>query len=556
MYDMAEKITNLNTHLSQLKVERDSWESHWQDLGDFFSPRSVRFLSSDVNKGTKKFDKIINNTATKSLRTLSSGMMAGLTSPARPWFRLVTDPKFMENATVKTWLFDVQTKMMEVFSRSNVYQVLPTTYRNLGLYGTACQLLLEDEDDIIRLYSLPTGTYYIANNAKGKVDVVFREFRMTVRQMVAEYGYDNCSSVVRAMKDGNNCEQWIDLVQVIQPNCDRDPYKIDNKNKKYVSLTYEFGNNEGQFLRMSGYDEFPAQCPRWDNIGEDVYGESPGMVALGDVKGLQLIEKRGYQAADKIVNPPMIADAMLQNRRTSLLPGDVTYISGLSTAAGAPYRAAIEVNPAAMQVMELKAREVETRIRSAMYEDLMLMLATGDNSQMTAREVEERHQEKLLVLGPVMERLGDELLDPMIDRTFEIMLRKGMLPEPPKVIQGQELSIEYISIMAQAQKLIGTAAIERLYGFAGNLSAVRPDVMDKLDIDQTIDEYAAMVGTPPRIVKGDEEVAQIRSAREQQMQMQQAAQMAQPLQQTAQAAKVLSETGMDDPSALTRLLGA
>jgi hypothetical protein len=157
------------------------------------------------------------------------------------------------------------------------------------------------------------------------------------------------------------------------------------------------------------------------------------------------------------------------------------------------------------------------------------------------------------MLGPVLERLNDELLDPLIDRCFNIMVKMGMVPPPPKELEGMDLSVEYISVMAQAMKLTGITGIERLMGFAGQLAQANPAVLDKIDFDQAIDEYAAMVGVPPSLVLDDEAVLKTRQDRAAKQQY--AEQMA-AMTQGIENAKTLSETQVTDEAALGQMMNA
>lgn len=548
---MAEesKRQRLDRRLSELTTERSSFIRHWQDLSDYILPRQARFTVTDRNRGDRKNSKIIDNTATLAVRTLSSGMMSGITSPARPWFQLRTaDPRLNEYTPVKMWLDLVKTRMSEVFLRSNLYTTLPMTYADLGVFGTNAFAILEDDEDVIRCYPFPIGSYAIGTSYRGNVDSVYREFQMTVRQLVGQFGLAACSTSVRNQWERGNNESWIDVVHVVEPNENHDERKAASKFKRFKSCYYEKGAEGDNMLREAGFDDFPVMAPRWSLTGEDVYGHSPGMDALGDIRALQLEQRRKAQAIDKMVNPPMTAPSSLRNQRASLLPGDVTY---LDTAQGQQgFAPAYEINPRINELM-MDIQENQGRIRRAFFEDLFLMIANDQRSNITAREIQERHEEKLLMLGPVLERLNDELLDPLIDRTFGIMMRMGLIPPPPKELQGMDLSVEYVSVMAQAMKLTGITGIERFMAFAGNVAQARPEVMDKIDFDQVIDEYANMVGTPPSIVLDDETVAKTRQARaEQQAQMQQAAM----LQQTADTAKTLSDTQVTDENAVGAMI--
>jgi hypothetical protein len=546
-------VQKLEARRVALETERSSFISHWQEISQYISVRTSRFLHDERNKGDKVNQMIINETATLALRTLESGLMAGMSSPARPWFVLgPPDPEMAEFGPVKDWLDTVTRMMREVFVRSNLYSALPKAYGALGAYATAAFGVVEDEREVVRFYPFPVGSFLIDCNERMNVDTLYRDFSMTVRQLVSKFGKKNCSPAVQSAWDRGNYGTWIPVVHSIEPNFARMAGKLNARDKDFLSVYYEKGHQEP--LRVAGFDEFPALAPRWHVNGEDVYGtRCPGMDALGSVKALQLEERRKYQAIDKMVNPPLNADASLRNTGADMLPGGVNWIANLSQSANAGVRPVYEINPRLNELM-LDIKEVEGRIRRTFFEDLMLMLARGENSQMTAREVEERHQEKLLVLGPMMEQQNDDLFDPLIDRVFNIMLRRGLFPEPPEELQGQPLRVEYVSIMAQAQKLIGVAGIERFIGFVGNLAGIKPEALDKVDIDQAIDEYGEMTGVPSKILVPDEEVLEIRRVRAEAQQAQQAAAAMPAVSQGAQAAKALSETNVTEVNALTRLL--
>jgi hypothetical protein len=555
---MAETLRErLERRKAQMKNERNSFIPHYREITDFISPRTARYLTTVTSKGTKTFGSIINNTATLSMRTFKSGMMAGASSPARPWFRLTVQERYMKSAAVKAWLYEVETAMRDVFTKSNFYNSLPLVYGALGGYGTGCQLIEEDYEEVIRCYPFPVGSYMIALNEKNQVDTWCREFPMTVRNLVSMFGIENVSTSVKNMYDTGNYESTVEVVHFIEPNKDRDVTKLNAKDKPFRSVYYEVSSQEKQFLRESGYDEFPLQCPRWDVEAEDIYGYSPAMQALGDVKQLQLEEKRKAELIDKSARPPMLADSTLRMSGASIVPGGVTYIDNLAAQQHASFRPAYEVNNAGIQHLSNDIQAIEYRIKRAFYEDLMLMFANSDASNVTAREVDERHQEKLLILGPFLERMNDELYDKAIDRTFAIMMRQGKIPEPPQEIQGEDIRIEYTSIMAQAQKLIGTNSVERVVGFVGNLMSLGfADAADKLNVSNTIDEYANMHGTPPTMLRSEDELEAIRQQKAQAEQAQQMAAMAPALNQAATAAKTLSDTPVGETSALARMLGA
>lgn len=536
--------------LSTLEKERASWDAHWRDISTYIAPRRSRFFASDTNRGDKKNQSIINGTPIFAARTLASGMMAGVTSPARRWFSLTTpDPSLAEHGSVRAWLHVVTERIRQVMHRSNLYKALHETYSDLIAFGTAVLYVEDDAEEVLRAYVFPVGSFYLANSPRLVVDTCYRRPSMTVGQLVRQFGEANVSQRVKDMHEKKQLDTWIEVVHAITPNDGYQPGKLGPKGKRFASCWFEKDATEEKFLREAGYDESPALAVRWETNGEDVYGSSPAMHALGDARALQLYEKRKAEAVEKLVRPPMRAPTSLMNQRVTLNPGDHVFVDSLNP--GQAYAPAIEVNHGAIQATELSIREHEARINRAMYADLWLMLAHADQ-RMTATEVAERHEEKMLQLGPVMERLEDELLDPLIDRVFGILLRGGHIPPPPREIQGQELRVEYISIMAQAQKMLGTTSIERVASFVGNLAAVKPDVVDKVDFDQAVDAYSNMLDTPPDLVRTDEQVAEIRASRAKQAaEMQQAEAAA----AAVQGAKTLSETDMQGDSALKRVLG-
>lgn len=543
------KRNRLDRRLGSLRLERESFINHWRDLSDYILPRQARFVTTDRNRGDRRNTKIVDNTATLAVRTLSSGMMSGITSPARPWFQLRTpDPSLNDYQPVKMWLDLVRTRMTEVFLRSNLYTTLPMTYADLGVFGTNAFAVLEDVEDVVRCYSFPIGSYMIGTSARGNTDTVYREYQMTVGQLVKEFGIENVTQSTKNLHDTNNLDAWIDVVHAVEPNQDFDERKPQSKYKRFISVYYEKGANGDKFLRESGFDDFPVMAPRWSLTGEDIYGHSPAMDALGDIKALQLEQKRKAQAIDKLVNPPMTAPSSLRNQRASLLAGDVTYVDVSQGQQG--FQPAYQINPRINELV-LDIQENQGRIRRAFFEDLFLMIANDQRSNITAREIQERHEEKLLMLGPVLERLNDELLDPLIDRTFNIMIKFGMIPPPPKELQGMDLNVEYVSVMAQAMKLTGITGIERFMSFAGQMAQANPAVLDKVDFDQALDEYGSMVGIPPSIVKDDTMVQAEREARAKQQAIAQQSAMA---AQNAQTAKSLSETEITDENVLGKMI--
>lgn len=537
--------------LAELRTERSSFIAHWQDLSRNILPRQSRFLVSDRNRGEKRHQNIINNTATQAINTLASGMLNARTSPARPWFVLRTPDRDLNKfQPVKVWLDDVRNIMLEVFLRSNLYTTLPMVYADLGVFGTSCFLGLDDLESLIRFYHFPIGSYCLSASSRGVVDTCYREFQMTARQMIEEFGEARVSPQVQNLYRNNQLETWVSVVHLIEPNRNYDPRRsMFSAYKRFKSCYFECGASGDAMLRTSGFDICPVLGPRWEVYGEDVYGSSsPGINILGDVRQLQLQETRKAAMIDKTVNPPMKAPIALKSQRSSTLPGDVTYYDE-QTGVG-KFEPVYLVDPRGYQWLLQDIAATEQRIKRGTFEDLFLMLAGDTRSNITAREIAERHEEKFSILGGVIIRQNDELNDPLIDLTFEKMARFGVVPPAPPELQGMSLGVEYVDVLAQAAKLLGVGGIERFTNFTMQVSRLRPDALDNLNVDKLINVYSDSVGIDPEVIYDERVVAEIRarrSAREQ------AAQMGAMAPVAVDAMKKLSETKLDDDNALARL---
>lgn len=525
------------TRLGALKAERATWFLHWQELTTYLLPRNGRYFLQDHNKGWKRHNNVYDNTGTRALKTLGAGLMGGLTSPARPWFRLGTqDHDLMDYAPVKEWLAQCTRIMLDVFSRSNTYRALHQMYLELGAFGTSANVILEDYDRVIHHYPLTVGEYCIAQDWQGRITTLYREFERTVSEIVREFGLANVSTTVRSMYDRGNLDKWVTIVHAIEPRADRDTSRRDAKNMPWRSVYYELGGDPDKPLRESGYRQFPAVCPRWDVAGGDVYGNSPGMEALGDIKQLQQEQLRKSQGIDYMTNPPLQVPTALKNREVERLPGGITYFDANQNTQGIKTMFDVHLD---LSHLLADIQDVRTRVNGSFYADLFLMLANQVDSRMTATEVAERHEEKMLMLGPVLERLHDELLDPLIDRTFTRMLEANLVPPAPQELHGQQINVELISMLAQAQRAIATNGVDRFVNNLGAIAQFKPDVLDKLNVDTWADRYSDMLGVDPELIVPSDQVALIRQQRAQAQQQAAASQMA---EQQASAAHKLGNT--------------
>ena len=552
--------------IQQMRSEFSSWRSHFEDLNKNFQPRRGKFDVGDRNKGHKR-NQLNNNTPLFAKRTLRSGMMTGITSPARPWFKLAPpDDEMAEFGPVRAWLDDVQRIMYAVFAKSGLYRVLPNIYEEVGVIGTACMMQEEDFTNITKFTPFTVGEYLLDIDGNRRVDTFAREYQMTVYQIVDQFGLENCSTHVNSLYDSRHYSAWIDVRHLIEKN-DRkfDGLEVPSQ-FDYRSIYYEVTReNQEDYLSVKGYHEFPIHAPRWDTKPGDTYGIGPGMDAIGDALALQVQEKECGKAIAKMVSPPTTAPSALKNVQVSLLPG----ANNFSDDPNNVFRAIYQVNPRVNE-LEMKMRTVEERINRAFYVDLFLMLSSDNrNQRATATEVAQKHEEKLLQLGPVLENLNNELLDPLIHRTFQMMVRASepgwngltdfmVIPPPPKELSDGEgktdLKVEYVSILAQAQKMVSTGATERWVGFVGQMASIPglESVIDKVNADEIADAMAEDLGVPNKAVHTNDEVEE---KREERAKAQQQAQQQEQMTQMTDAAHKMSQSDTTGGNVLSEVLG-
>lgn len=557
-----------------LKNDRASFDSHWQDIADLTFPRRVRFSGGDRNKSnTAYWSKILNGRGTLAARTMRSGMMSGMTSPARAWRRLTTeDPDLAKFGQAKAWLQAVNDRMQAFNRQSNFYKVAPTLHGDVGTFATGAIGCFPDDERPFRYYDYPVGSYWLGCNHRGVVDTFLREFQMTVRQVVMEFGdrtqpertkWDQFSTFVKDSFERGDYEKPVTVSQWIGFNPNFDARQIHPRFKRYTSFYYEQGaraapgqqtdaglESRNVFLRQSGFDLFPIMAPRWDVTGEDTYGTTcPGMEMLGDCKELQALTRKKSKGLDKQLDPPLAGPPSLRNQRVSLLSGDITYEDGREGRLG--LRPIHETRFSHSDVRE-DLNVLESRINEYFYVDLFQMLRNMDGVQpRNEKELAMRQEEKLLELGPVVERVQDEFLNPVTDLEFHYLDQLGLLPPMPEDVRGRRLKVDHISVMAQAQKLVGVAGTERFLAFVGNMTPVYPESRHKVAPFAAIDRYADMMGVDTDMVVDSDE-AQARADAERQAAAQ--ATQAQVLGDTATAAKQLSETDTSTDNMLTRLL--
>lgn len=562
--DMTALKKQLHRRHSQLKSERMSqgWDAHYKEIAQHFHPRKPKFLdeSPQQNAGAKKHNKILDERGILARRTLSAGLMTGVTNSSKRWIKFTThDPDLAEFAPVKEWLEQLEKRIHSVLARSNYYQATQGNYDELGCFGVGPVAMVADFDTVVRSYPMTVGEYFLAQNDRLEVDTCYREYTQSVSQIfdfVKRKGgkIEDISRTVRSLYDRGCYGEQVPIIHAVEPNRERDHTRIDKRNMAYrsVYLERDCGSVDGGILSFGGHKRFPISAPRWDVYGNDVYGSScPGMDALGAIKQLQNQQAQKAEGIEMMVRPPVQIPSTFKNSIVDLVPGGATYYDAV---AGGNKIEAVYDGRVPIQYLTADIEAVADRVKQCFYADLFLMLAQSDRREITAREVDEVHDEKLNQLGPVYGRLNSEKLDKDVDLAFYYTLEAGLLAPPPKELENQNLEVEYVSLLGQAMRMSGVTGIRGIIQAASEISSASgdPTVWDKINKDQTIDELATMYGPPAKVINSDDVVSEIRTQRAQQLKQQQTMENVGPM---AKAASDLAKapTGKNS-NALTDIL--
>ena len=491
----AVDVQALSRRHDALLRRRAPWDAAWQSLADHFLPTRCR-LNPQVDaaeEGPMINRGLVDATGILAMRTLAAGLQGGLTSPARPWFRLsLDDTDLARSRPGQAWLDEVANRMRTVFQRSNFYNAMHTMYGELGTFGTAFVFELADPQHGFRFIPLCAGEYALDCDATRRVDTVFRRSAMTLRQIVQAFGPSALPETLREAAR-RNPEERRNVIQAVYPR-ENTQHGLADASRMPVASVYWLEGRDGNrhALKVSGFRSFPGFGPRWDVAGNDVYGRSPAMDALPDCRMLQQMGVTTLKAIHKAVDPPMSVAAGLRSVGLDLTPGGVNYVDsapGQSPQAATPL---LQINPdlaTARKAME----SVQDQIRKGLYNDLFKLILDG-RSGVTASEIAAREEEKLVLVGPVLERLHDELFIPLMDRTFECMRELDMLPPCPPELAGRRLRVEFVSLLAQAQKLVGINAADQYMALTLKASSAWPEALDTLNVDHLLDNYAESLG--------------------------------------------------------------
>jgi len=515
--NITSEVDRILRRLSGMEGRRINWESQWQDVADFVIPNKNN-ITKDQSKGNKRTEDLYDSTAIRSLEKLAAGLFGYITPPGEYFFKMASSiPQLNDNEEVN-WYFSTVTRIItDAIFKSNYALEIHEDFLDAGAFGTSNMYVEEGKDSPINFKCIPIHDYFIEEGADGMIDTVYRQFKFTVRQAVQEWGEDNLSQKLRTIwREGKatQVDKEFTFIHAVEPNSDFKPGKLDKTKKRFKSTYVE--KDAKHIISEGGYDENPYIVSRFMKSTNEIYGRSPSTNTLPEIKMLNQMRKTVIRSAEKQVDPPIFMPDDSVINRLKLDSGAINYVRGANYE-NKPYPFESKGNINIGDVMVKDEREV---IREAYYSDLWDLLA--DKKNMTATEVMERVDNKLILFAPIFARLTSEKLSPMISRIYGIMSRMGLMPEPPEILREYpDYDIKYVSKVAMAIKMLDIDSTAQTLMMVQPYAQIDPTIMDNFNFNEITRGIAVRKGMPIEFINTPEQIEEIQGERAQAAQAQQ-----------------------------------
>lgn len=509
--DDKKLVTTTIDRLGKLKQIRSPWESLWQDCTDYVNPRRGDFNAMRSQGDRTRYDRVYDSTAPLANEQLAAGLHGYLTAPSETWFALILEKLRAEEEDEEVLLYlqdVVEVMFREVFHspNSNFGSMIHELYLDLGAYGTSVLYLEDRPGKPINFRTYHLAECYVAENAEGVVDTVYRQYKHTGRQLLQLYKDKLPEKFIENVYKDPHKE--FTCIHAVEP---RDSFNPDSKlatNLPFMSAYIL--EEEKLLLNLGGFNEFPYMVPRWTKTAGEVYGRSPAMTAMPDIKMINEMSKTVIKAAQKATDPPLLVpdDGFMLPLRT--IPGGLNYYRSGTQDKVMPLVEGVRPD-IGLEFIDSR----RTHVLKTFHVDWMQM---REGPSMTATEVLQRQEERMRLMGPMVGRLQFELLGPMIDRVFNIMARRRMLPPAPRGMQGRGLRVDYVSPVARAQKTQQLFSFTRLLEALVPLAQIKPEVFDNINPDGTMRWAAKLLDAPLETLFTTDQVAAQREEKAQQQQ--------------------------------------
>lgn len=517
--------------------KRYQWDSHWQEIADLVL--STRQFTRKIVPGERRTRKQFDATAVKAVVKLAAALHGLLTNPATQWFSLRARNDSVNQADeAQRWLTDSRNRMLALFAspRFGFNTQIHEAYMDLVAFGTSVMILMEMPDRI-RFQTRPLAECYLDEDGDGRVTTVYRKFMPTLSQAVDMFG--NALGMERMGEAERNPDNEMTVIHAVYPRTVLAPGRMDGKNKPFASVYVDL--DKKLIIREGGFDSFPYLSPRWSKAPGETYGRSPAMDILADIGMVNAMRKTNIVSAEQAVSPPWVVETGGIEGPLRIAPNSIIY---RKQGSGAPITPLVTGNR--VDLGEAMLDKERRGIQEGFFLDILTL---PEIDRMTTVEVVQRIQQRMVFMSPMLSRLVEELLEPIIARTYQAMYNLGMFAPVPEVLGNAPLEVDFVSVMAMSQRASESFNFQQWLGGLGAIAPAAPDVLDNLDTDEAA-RYSAATwhNVPGRLVRRVEDVTQMRQDRAEERQRQ--AELA-AAQQAGDAAKGFAKA-MKDATGATR----
>ena len=504
------RVKDLLARRRALRDRRGLWDSQWDNLARVQLPRRLGF-ASQVSEGSARTEDIYDGTPMQAARALANAMGSMLRPEGEDWHRIRTvEDSDGSTDEAKDWLNDTDERMRGAFEspKARMRQALGEADSDLVVLGTAVVFTGKGDNNLLfqTLHLKDTLPFF---GEEGNPEGMIRDRRFTIRQAVARFGIGRLSETIKREFENKKLDEYVDFVHAVVPRPEARVGALLARNLPWADLWIEL--EEQRLVASGGFHEFPFAVPRWDTSSGEEYGRSPGMIALPDSNTAQAMGSTLLIAGQRAADPPLAVPDDSTFDAPNTFPGGLAYYDA-QTAREIGRIPIVPLDSGAnIPITREMQDDTRNQIWNAFFRNILRLPVDGP--EMTATEIIARKEEFIREIGPVFGRLETDYTAPNVERPFNIMLRAGALAPIPEVLQGRGIRFEYQSPVKQLRKQIEAAAAQAWVQELIVLAQVRPEVMDKVNVDAFADFSAEANGLPNQIVNGADEVARIRKQR-------------------------------------------
>ena len=470
-------IEDLNRRHQMARAKRDAWQNLWQDCYDYALPQRGDF-SGFSSGGNRRSERLYDATAMDAVDQLAASLLGHLTPAWTPWFGLKPGPDLdAEDAQALAPILEKAGLILQAhFDRSNFSVEIHQAFLDLVVAGTGSLAVEEAEPghySALRFTAIPLQAIVLEEGNNGFLDCTYRTLSLTLAQIGSRYPQaDIPESVLNSAE--RNVQAQFKITEAVVP---------DGTSYLYTAFLEE------SILLETRLPHSPILNFRWMKSPGEIYGRSPVMKALPDIKTankvVELILKNASIAVTGIWQAD--DDGVLNPANIELVPGAI-----IPKAVGSKGLTPLEM-PGRFDVSQIVLDDLRARIRHSLLIDRLPQM---DGRRMTATEVVERANEMALLLGATYGRLQCELLTPLIQRAYAILRRRGEVPD--LAIDGRIIEIDYRSPLARA---MSQRHVQTTLSWLQNVQAMGPQALAVVDLQQAARYLGEALGVPGYLIK-------------------------------------------------------